>query len=140
MISNTTIRHKLNAISDLMLDVAEDMKLKYELRKQGVEFVHQAECISEYAEAIPDDSPELPYQIGTADHVHHVPSGETWLVAFVEDNELVPCGFPLSYAKLADCKLIYKATPEERHQLLVQMSENNKDQRGRYARKVLSLT
>lgn len=139
MISYNTIRHKLDLLSDSMLDVAEDMKPCYQLRKLALEFIAQAEKISTLAESLKDDPPQIPYQIDTGDHVHHMPSGATWIVAYVEDNELIPCSLPLFFAKLADCKLIYKATHEERHQLLVQMSIENKRTRGRYARKVLNI-
>ena len=32
--------------------------------------------------------------IDTADHVKHGPSGETWVVAYVEDDRLAWCGWP----------------------------------------------
>lgn len=72
----------------------------------------------------------------TGDSVYHRPSGETWLVAFVRDDELVPCGWPFTYAKASDCELRRAATDEEHHALLVRMSEmnNQNDARCRYAR------
>ena len=42
------------------------------------------------------------------DTVHHKPTGETWIVCGVAygTNELVPCGWPPSIAKIEDCELI----------------------------------
>jgi hypothetical protein len=40
--------------------------------------------------------------IDTADHVLHGPSGETWVVAYVEGDRLAWCGWPEGEAKLAD--------------------------------------
>jgi len=52
--------------------------------------------------------------IDTGDIVHHSPSGEDWVVAFVEGDMLSPLGWPETIAKVSDCTLIKKATPEDR--------------------------
>lgn len=56
--------------------------------------------------------------IDTADHVFHRPTGETWLVAYVEGDRLCACGWPCTLARLEDCALVKKATAEERDDLL----------------------
>lgn len=53
-------------------------------------------------------------RIDTGDTVHHGPTGEDWLVAFVDGDKLSPLGWPETVAKLADCTLLKKATPEDR--------------------------
>lgn len=51
-------------------------------------------------------------QIELADYVHHRPSGEDWVVARVTDTHLYPAGWPPGRARLSDCTLLEKATPE----------------------------
>lgn len=54
-----------------------------------------------------------------ADHVAHGPTGETWLLACDEDNgEVIPCGWPETYARASDCTLVKAATDEERMDIL----------------------
>lgn len=73
--------------------------------------------------------------IDTADHVHHAPSGEDWVVAYVRGAHLAWCGWPPGEAALADCTLLKKATPEERDKLLRDMAEmDGRDMRAEYAR------
>ena len=75
--------------------------------------------------------------IDTADSVLHGPTGETWLVAYVEGDRLAWCGWPEGEANLADCTLTKKATPEQRNKLLSEMAGCTNDRRGRYARQRL---
>jgi hypothetical protein len=76
--------------------------------------------------------------IDTADIVHHAPSGEDWIVAYVSGDTLCPCGWPETLAKLADCTLVRKARPEQRRQLLQRMADiRGNDSRSRHARHVL---
>lgn len=77
--------------------------------------------------------------IDTADHVHHEPSGEEWVVAYVRNGKLAWCGWPCGEANLSDCRLIRKATDAERDRLLREMSDCN-DPRGSYARERLGMT
>lgn len=44
--------------------------------------------------------------IDTGDHVHHAPSGEDWVVAYVAADRLAWCGWPQGQAALADCTLL----------------------------------
>ena len=75
--------------------------------------------------------------IDTADSVQHAPTGETWVVAYVEGARLAWCGWPEGEAKLADCTLTKKATPEQRDKLLLELALSTNDRRGRYARQRL---
>jgi len=63
-------------------------------------------------------------QIDTADHVHHAPTGEDWVVAYVEGDRLAWS--------------TKKATAAERRSLLDSMAELAADHRGNYARRVLA--
>lgn len=60
--------------------------------------------------------------IDTGDEIHHGPSDEVWLVAFVEDGRLCAVGWPCSLVPLSECTLTKKATPEKRQNLLLEMS------------------
>lgn len=71
--------------------------------------------------------------IDTADHIHHGPSGEDWVVAYVRGDRLVCCGWPESMADLSDCTLIRSAAPAERLKLLRGMADTP-GSRGTYAR------
>jgi|GEM_PF-1751282 len=74
-------------------------------------------------------------RIDTGDHVHHGPSGEDWVVAYVQGDRLAWCGWPPGEAQLSDCILLRKAMPEERDKLLRQMAEIQvSDPRRSYAR------
>lgn len=76
--------------------------------------------------------------IDTGDAILHSPSGETWLVAYCDHGYVCCCGWPESLAKVEDCELKRKATPEQRISLLKQMAESNRDSRGSYARATLA--
>lgn len=77
--------------------------------------------------------------IDTGDYVKHGPTGETWVVAFVEGDRLAWCGWPEGSADLADCTLVQKAASGERERLLSSMAQiGDGDMRGRYARRVLA--
>ncbi len=78
--------------------------------------------------------------IDTADHVLHGPSGETWVVAYVDGDRLAWCGWPEGEAKLADCTLLKKATTAQRDKLLLELADCTNDRRGRYARQRLGLS
>jgi len=76
----------------------------------------------------------------TGDHVRHLPSGEEWVVAFVRDDRLTLCGWPMSSALVSDCELIKKDTPEGRMRLLATMAaySDHSDPRTIYARERLA--
>lgn len=67
--------------------------------------------------------PYTPEQIDTADHVHHKPTKENWVVAAVALDRLYWCGWPFGgSALLSDCMLTKKATAEEKDKLLQELS------------------
>lgn len=65
----------------------------------------------------------VPMNIDTGDTVHHLPSGEDWIVAGVADTYLWPVGWPPGRANLADCVLMSKATPEEKARLRADLAK-----------------
>lgn len=72
--------------------------------------------------------------IDTGDHVHHAPSGEDWVVAYVRGDRLAWCGWPPGEAALSDCTLVKKATTAERDKLLHEMAASgNANMRKAYA-------
>ena len=76
--------------------------------------------------------------IDTADIVHHGPSGEDWIVAYVSGDTLCPCGWLETLAKVTDCTLTKKATPAQRRELLERLAAiREPDSRARHARHVL---
>lgn len=79
-------------------------------------------------------------QIDTGDTIYHKPSGETWLVAYATEREVCCCGWPCSYAKIADCELKEKASEQERQDMLEKLAAitAQSDPRRRHARHVLS--
>lgn len=64
-------------------------------------------------------------KIDTGDKVHHGPSGENWLVAYVRGDRLAWCGWPEGEAELGHCTLISKATDAEREGLLIAMASGD---------------
>ena len=79
-----------------------------------------------------------PEHIDTGDSVLHGPTGETWVVAYVDGNRLAWCGWPPGEAMLSDCKLVRKATPEYREKLLHDMAEMQLDPSGYDRRKSMA--
>ena len=71
--------------------------------------------------------------IDTADHVHHAPTDEDWVVAYVEGEYLTCCGWPETRAKVSDCTLIRKVSKAERDALLRSMAGST-GPRASYAR------
>ncbi len=64
--------------------------------------------------------------IDAGDIVSHEPSGEEWVVAVpYGPEEIIPMGWPLSFAKTKDCKLVKKATPEEKKKHLERLSNSS---------------
>ena len=78
----------------------------------------------------------------TGDAVFHKPTGETWLVAYVDEvrGELVPCGWPMCFARISDCELRESATDSESEELLqhlAAMPGHEHDARRSWAQRVL---
>lgn len=77
--------------------------------------------------------------IDTGDTVHHLPSGEDWLVAFVAGGMLCACGWPCTLVPVTECTLTEKATAEKRLELLQQLANGQSDgPRKRYAQRALA--
>ena len=51
----------------------------------------------------------------TGDTVLHRPSGEAWLVAYVDGPDLAWFGWPEGFARVDDCELV-KACSDEEHE------------------------
>lgn len=79
-------------------------------------------------------------EIQTGDTVKHLPTGEKWLVAYVKGDDLAWCGWPAGLARLKDCELVEKASPEDREKLLklMRIMNDKSDSRYRYAMSVES--
>jgi hypothetical protein len=76
--------------------------------------------------------------VDTGDIVKHEPTGEMWLVAFVKNDKLCPCGWPESLADLSDCHLITAASDDDRKSLLEEMANGSEnDSRTIYAKNKL---
>ena len=86
------------------------------------------------------DNKVIACAIDTGDTVKHGPTGETWVVAYVQGDRLAWCGWPEGEARLSDCTLVESATDEERLKLLHQLADMPKeDARRRFARWRLGL-
>lgn len=71
------------------------------------------------------------YIYRAGDIVHHEPSGEDWVVAYVDGEDLAWCGWPDGIARAADCWLKKSCTDEEHLKLLKEIAKSD----GRRARK-----
>lgn len=67
----------------------------------------------------------------------HIPTGEYWVVAFAENNDLSWCGYPEGLAQLKDCQLIERCSDTE-HREWVERFRDNKTMSYRRSR-VLAL-
>lgn len=70
------------------------------------------------------------------DHVYHEPSGETWVVAYVTGDDLCPCGWPESLARVADCTLVKSCSDDEHRSILEELREIG-GSRARHAKRAL---
>jgi hypothetical protein len=67
--------------------------------------------------------------------VKHLPSGETWVVAWADDSELMPCGWPEGFAKISDCELIESCSDEDHWKLVGEIADMPNDPGRRSIRK-----
>lgn len=74
--------------------------------------------------------------IDTGDTVFHRPTGEEWVVAYVQDGRLAWCGWPPGEADVNDCELRTPASNESRIKLLNDLAnmQSREDRRCSYAR------
>lgn len=57
------------------------------------------------------------------DIVHHEPTGEDWVVAYVDGEYLAWCGWPAGEARLSDCRLTKPCSDEEHIDWLRQIAK-----------------
>ena len=72
----------------------------------------------------------------TGDEVPHRPTGEQWVVAYVQGDRLAWLGWPQGEAAVADCDLVKRCTPEKRQKWLLELAgmRDDSDPRCRYAK------
>jgi len=67
----------------------------------------------------------------TGDTVKHIPTGELWTVAWADERELMPCGWPEGFAKVSDCELVEACSDEEHWRLVEEIAGMRPDPDGR---------
>jgi len=71
------------------------------------------------------------------DVVRHCPSGEEWLVAYADGDDVSPTGWPDCIAKASDCDLVRAATDEEHRAHVVEwLGCENECRRQRHVRRL----
>ena len=85
------------------------------------------------------NEPVVAIEFRAADIVRHIPTGEKWVLATDQvDKHVTWCGWPEGTALANDCKLIKRASDEERHDMLVTWSQKTgNDLRIRWAKLIL---
>jgi hypothetical protein len=63
--------------------------------------------------------------VRAGDIVHHEPTGEDWVVAYVDGEYLGWCGWPAGEAKLSDCWLKKTCTDEEHLHRLQEIAKSD---------------
>lgn len=76
--------------------------------------------------------------IRAGDIVHHEPTGEDWVVAYVDGEYLAWCGWPEGEAKLSDCWLKKSCTDKEHLKWLRDISKAS-GKRGDHAKRALEV-
>lgn len=72
--------------------------------------------------------------IRTGDTVRHIPSGEKWLVAYVQGGLVCACSWPGTRVAEKDCHVIRSAGDQESEDLLKALADTNlNDERKAYA-------
>jgi hypothetical protein len=66
----------------------------------------------------------MSYVFRAGDIVHHEPTGEDWVVAYVDGDHLAWCGWPSGEAKAADCWLKKSCSDEEHRDLLLKLAQS----------------
>ena len=61
------------------------------------------------------------------DHVLHKPTGEKWVVAYSEGNDLSPIGWPECIASLSDCEITKKCSDEEHRLWVGEFAKSTRD-------------
>ena len=73
----------------------------------------------------------------TGDTVHHQPSGETWIVAYVDGEYMAWCGWPEGEARTEDCEVVRVVSDAEHEAWLLRIAESS-GKRARMARVALA--
>lgn len=71
------------------------------------------------------------------DHVHHAPTNEIWVVAYVDGDYLAWCGWPAGEARVSDCTLV-KACSDAEHRHWLEDVAKSEGKRGSMARRALA--
>ena len=61
----------------------------------------------------------------TGDHVKHIPSGEEWVVAWCDGDDLAWCGWPDGMARTSDCRLVKRASDDEHMRAVFEVSKSD---------------
>lgn len=67
----------------------------------------------------------------TGDHVKHGPTGETWVVGYVDGDRMSWLGWPPGEARTEDCTVVKACTDEEHEQVLRQLAQSQDGKRAR---------
>jgi hypothetical protein len=54
----------------------------------------------------------------TGDSVKHIPSGETWTVAWADQDDIISHGWPQRFVRREDCELIESCSDEDHWELV----------------------
>ncbi|MBR0687315.1 hypothetical protein JQ594_15395 [Bradyrhizobium manausense] len=65
------------------------------------------------------------YVFRAGDIVHHEPTGEDWLVAYVDGENIAWCGWPAGEARAADCWLKTSCSDEEHLRWLREIAKSD---------------
>ena len=75
----------------------------------------------------------------SGDEVKHLPSGEEWVLAWGDRDNVSPCGWPETIGNASDCELIRAASDSEYLEMITTWSNSqSKDYRILKCRKLLS--
>ena len=59
------------------------------------------------------------------DRVKHGPTGETWIVAYVDGDYMAWCGWPEGEAKVSDCTLTETCSDDEHRKRLEEIAKSS---------------
>jgi hypothetical protein len=76
------------------------------------------------------------YIYRAGDIVHHEPTGEDWVVAYLDGEHIAWCGWPAGEAMARDCWLKKSSTDEEHRSWLEQIAKSD-GKRARMAQREL---
>lgn len=67
------------------------------------------------------------------DHVKHLPTGEEWVVAYVDGDDLAWCGWPDGLARVSDCVLTFEVNDAGHRKWLEEIAASKSGRRARHA-------